>query len=735
MSLARCRLTVVLIVLALSPLAASALTVVVNGQTLPSYPPAITVAGRTLLPMRMVFEALGAQVYWDNTTQTAIGTRGSVTVRMTINSQTAYINDRASTLDVPAQLVNGSTYVPLRFPAEAFGAEVAWNESSQTAMITLGQAPGPLPPPAPLPLPTPLPPLPPLPEPLPLPPPAPTPQPGTITGVISGSDAGRVVLSVNDSLQIYPVLNNTIILRQGQQVPATALQPGDLAEVQYDAQGNATIVRATYDVIEGRVAARVPNQILLEGRSDVFGVEPQAGVSIFGTNQAAQWSDINNGDTVVLRVTPGSNRVWSIGIRRSAQLPPPLPPPVETRPMIQRFYSDATGPLRAGQTLRVTLEGTPGGNASFTVGNVRRGLSLRETGNRRGRYQLDWVIPGDLNVLGVPLIGHLTVNGVEADPAQSIETVTLDTIPPVVTVYGPDRDRQTTLGQPSLSVRLSDEYGSGVDFPHSVFALVSRGNNLQVARHRQGQIVTLDFGRLPLGLGTLVVDAYDLAGNLTHAEWPFTVVTPNGPAAQQLSATHDAAGRVLGTGDVLTVARDGPPNGQATFSLGQWRQNLPMTELQGQPGLYRGVFTVPNLSADRLETVTVRLRTAQGQVQNATLTPQVAFARERDLTPVLVRPTQNAHVGQTVVVEGSTQPFAQVDCTITWRGVLLGLFQATGQVTQARLTADEQGHFQTHPLSLEIESLGATSNLTYVLKCTATAGGRTSDTVTVTFAR
>jgi hypothetical protein len=198
---------------------------------------------------------------------------------------------------------------------------------------------------------------------------------------------------------------------------------------------------------------------------------------------------------------------------------------------------------------------------------------------------------------------------------------------------------------------------------------------------------------------------------------------------------HDAAGRVLGAGDVLTVSLSGPPGGQATFNLGQWRQNLPMTELDGQPGLYQGAFTVPNLSADRIETVTARLRTAQGALLSTTLTPPVAFTHQRDLTPVIFRPRQNDHVGQTVVVEGTTLPFVQVDCTITWRGVLLGLFQQTGQVTKARLTADEQGHFQTHPLSLDVESLAATSNITYMLKCTATAGGQTSDPVTVTFNR
>lgn len=100
--------SVLLLLLLLTiPEVCSAVSVVVNGQTLPSSPPAVMLSGRTLLPMRMVFEALGAQVGWDNATQTAIGTRGDVVVRMTINSRNAYINDRLVVLDVPAQLIGG----------------------------------------------------------------------------------------------------------------------------------------------------------------------------------------------------------------------------------------------------------------------------------------------------------------------------------------------------------------------------------------------------------------------------------------------------------------------------------------------------------------------------------------------------------------------------------------------------------------------------------------------------
>ncbi len=132
--------------LVLSQTAALAITVIVNGQPLSASPPPVERNGRVLLPMRLVFEALQAHVTWEAATQTAIGARGDTIVRMTINSPTAYINDRAVTLDVPPQLIGGSTYMPVRFPAEAFGAYVGWNGATQTVTITLPGAGSPPPP-------------------------------------------------------------------------------------------------------------------------------------------------------------------------------------------------------------------------------------------------------------------------------------------------------------------------------------------------------------------------------------------------------------------------------------------------------------------------------------------------------------------------------------------------------------------------------------------------------------
>jgi hypothetical protein len=115
----------------------SGIVVVVNGRHLPDYPPALERGGRILLPMRTVFEALEASVTWQEATGTVTAVRESTKVQMTIGSTRAYINGSPATLGVPPRLIGGATYIPVRFPAEAFGADVGWDAASKTVTITL----------------------------------------------------------------------------------------------------------------------------------------------------------------------------------------------------------------------------------------------------------------------------------------------------------------------------------------------------------------------------------------------------------------------------------------------------------------------------------------------------------------------------------------------------------------------------------------------------------------------
>jgi len=93
--------------------------------------------GRTLIPMRALLEAIKAQVTWDEATATATAYSedDDITIRITENSKTAYVNDKPVELDVPAQIIDGRFVIPVRFVSENLGAKVSWNETIQQVII------------------------------------------------------------------------------------------------------------------------------------------------------------------------------------------------------------------------------------------------------------------------------------------------------------------------------------------------------------------------------------------------------------------------------------------------------------------------------------------------------------------------------------------------------------------------------------------------------------------------
>ena len=92
--------------------------------------------GRTLVPLRAIFEKIGAEVLWDGETSTITATKGDTEIKLTLNSTAAYKNGEEITLDVPAKSVNGRTLVPVRFIADCFGVDVKWMPEYQRVVLT-----------------------------------------------------------------------------------------------------------------------------------------------------------------------------------------------------------------------------------------------------------------------------------------------------------------------------------------------------------------------------------------------------------------------------------------------------------------------------------------------------------------------------------------------------------------------------------------------------------------------
>ena len=93
--------------------------------------------GKVLVPMRKVFEMLGAQVTWNQATKTIGAARGDRNVVLAIGAKQARVNGTERTLDVPPRVEKGATLVPLRFVSEGLGAQVAYDPTDRQAVIEL----------------------------------------------------------------------------------------------------------------------------------------------------------------------------------------------------------------------------------------------------------------------------------------------------------------------------------------------------------------------------------------------------------------------------------------------------------------------------------------------------------------------------------------------------------------------------------------------------------------------
>lgn len=124
-----------LLILAIIP-SMAAIQVDLNGSPLSFSVQPIQINGRTMVPLRGIFEALGAQVNWDATSRMITANKGGTEVELTIGDPHATVNGQTVILDTPAMIMSGSTMVPLRFISEALGADVKWFEATQTVTIT-----------------------------------------------------------------------------------------------------------------------------------------------------------------------------------------------------------------------------------------------------------------------------------------------------------------------------------------------------------------------------------------------------------------------------------------------------------------------------------------------------------------------------------------------------------------------------------------------------------------------
>lgn len=120
----------------IAPVSFGDIKVTVNGENVEFDRTPVILSGRTLVPMRAIFDTLGAEVGWDGDTKTASGTKDGKTVSISVDSNILNVNGEERVLDAPAIVLGGRTLVPARAIAEAFDCNVGWDATAATVTIT-----------------------------------------------------------------------------------------------------------------------------------------------------------------------------------------------------------------------------------------------------------------------------------------------------------------------------------------------------------------------------------------------------------------------------------------------------------------------------------------------------------------------------------------------------------------------------------------------------------------------
>jgi hypothetical protein len=131
--------TLALLGLGAVPVLADDVSVTLNGQYVSIAPPPIERAGRVFVPLRGIFERLGASVVYSGGIINATGAGRVISLR--VGSTQAQVSGQTQTLDVAPFIVGASTYVPLRFVSEALGAGVNYDAANKVVALQTGGGP------------------------------------------------------------------------------------------------------------------------------------------------------------------------------------------------------------------------------------------------------------------------------------------------------------------------------------------------------------------------------------------------------------------------------------------------------------------------------------------------------------------------------------------------------------------------------------------------------------------
>lgn len=469
------------------------IAVVLNGTRLAVNPPPRFYRNHLLVPVRRIIEALGLQFSRTGSRVTTFA--GATEITLTIGSAHALVDGEPVALDAPALEIRNTLYAPLRFFTEALDAQAIFDRQTNSVEITsalLGHGSV-------------------------MPQGGASEARGTVTAVDLDSNPPTMTLTYIASVHTLPIDTDAQVVVQdvntGTSNPGELadVHPGDWAQVALDRSGRIKHIIDAYGSRSGTIAAAASGVIVL-GDGHVIGPSRATTITLNGSPTTIDRLQV--GDTVNVRYNIDTSEPRQIIATRTVATAQ-----ATGATLISAISASPQRPLRKGDTLSVTVHGTPGGLAAYDIGPYLTNLPLRESAS--GVYTGSHRIPGGVNFADAPVLVHLNVRGSEVSASGA--QVSVSTVPPGIADFAPGNGATVNNSRPSIYAT----FAPGV-VPVNPSSATIEVNGLDVTGSATRSVRFVDY--MPSvdyrdGPVRVTVRVADEAGNMTTKSWLFFIKT------------------------------------------------------------------------------------------------------------------------------------------------------------------------------------------------------------------
>jgi hypothetical protein len=470
------------------------ISIVINGNHLPIDPSPQVQGGILLVPVRPTLSALGLP--FDRSGKRITTQVGSRSVTLTVGSRIAQVDGGQVMLDAPTLEIRNVLYAPLRFFTDVLGAQAHFDRRTNTVTIVaqlIGRSEAGL-----------------------IASGAGFTRLGTVVAVDVLSDPPTLTLGYDGGPKTVPISRNAAIdvldVNANVTTPGELgdIRPGDFARIEMRKDGRVERVVDAFGSRNGHIVAVAGNQFVLDD-GQVIGSGRTAEVALNG--KAASFADLRAGDVVTVRYNVETNEVREVLASRQVAT-------AGVGPGVA-VATDATHPLRAGDTVAVMLRGTPGGAATFDIGSYVTNQAMHESSS--GSYVGRYTIPRGANFDQAPVIGHLAQPGGNVLDGQAPQTLSASSIPPGIADFAPDGGVTVNNDRPAIYATFAAD---AVSVNPSSASIWVNGHDVTSDSVRTVQFIAyVPSSPYPDGPVHVTVRVADRAGNTTTKSWSFTIRT------------------------------------------------------------------------------------------------------------------------------------------------------------------------------------------------------------------